>query len=394
MHHYRHTIYASYIGYVTQAIVNTLAPLLFLIFQREFNIPLERLTLLFTFNFLTQLVVDFITAKVADKIGYRTCLVAAHIFTATGLVGFGVFPHIFGDPFFGLVLSVIFNAIGGGIIEVLVTPIVEACPTENKTAETGVLHSFYCWGVVGVILLSTLFLNFAGQVNWRLLTCLWAVIPAANAVYFGFVPICQLNDECEGMSLRELFSHNIFWLLFLMMLTAGASELSINQWSSAFAESALGVSKTIGDIAGPCFIAITQGIARILYSKFGHKVDLLSLVIGSSALCVLSYLIVSLSPYPVLAFVGCGLCGLSVGILWPCVLNIAPMKLPRGGTAMFGFLAIAGDAGGSAGPTFVGMIAGAFGDNISVGLLCAVIFPILLITVTSLCKKATKKQGI
>jgi len=359
-----------------------------LVFQKEFSISLETLTLLFTLNFFIQLLVDFVTAKVADKLGYRVCIVAAHIFAVMGLVGLAVFPYLF-EPFFGLVAAVILSAIGGGIIEVLVSPIVEACPTENKTAAMGLLHSFYCWGVVGVILLSTLYFNIAGLQNWRMLPCIWALIPALNAICFSLVPINRLTEKNEGMTSRELFSKRIFWIFVVLMLTAGASELSITQWSSAFAESGLGVSKTVGDIAGPCFIAVTQGLARVLYAKFGYKADLLKLIMMSAALCVAAYLITAFSPYPLLAFIGCGLCGFSVGILWPCVFSIASMKCPRGGTVMFAFLALAGDMGCSGGPTLVGMVAGAFGDNLSIGLACAVIFPIILIIFANLCKKHT-----
>lgn len=284
----------------------------------------------------------------------------------------------------------VLSAIGGGITEVLISPIVEACPTDNKTAAMGLLHSFYCWGVVGVILLSTLFFTLAGQENWRMLPCIWALLPAANAVYFSFVPINQLTEENEGMTMRQLFSTKIFWILIVLMLAAGASEISINQWSSAFAESGLGVSKTVGDIAGPCFIAVTQGIARVLYAKHGHKTNLLTLISVSAALCIVSYLLAALSPYPALSFLGCGLCGFSVGVLWPCVFNIASMECPRGGTVMFALLALAGDAGGSGGPTLVGMIAGAFNDNLNIGLACAVIFPIILIIAATICRRMKK----
>lgn len=376
---YRHTQYASYLGYVTQAIVNNLAPLLFVIFQEQFDIPLQKITLLITTNFCFQLVVDFIAARIVDKIGYRPCIIAAHLFASAGLVGMAVLPHIFTAPYYGLLTAVLLYAVGGGLIEVLISPIVEACPTDNKASVMSLLHSFYCWGTVGVIVLSTGFLAVFGRENWRILACLWALLPLGNAFFFTRVPIAQLDDDGSSMSLGQLVRSRLFWLFIVLMIASGASEQAMSQWASTFAEKGLGVSKALGDLAGPCLFSVLMGCSRVFYAKFSEKIDLTNFIIGSCVLCIGAYLLAALSPNPVLGLVGCGLCGLSVGILWPGVFATASARIPTGGTAMFAYLALAGDLGCSSGPTLVGMVAGAFQDNLSVGLLFAIIFPTVLI---------------
>ena len=376
---YRHTQYASYLGYVTQAIVNNLAPLLFVIFQSQFEIPLGKITLLITTNFCFQLVVDFIAARIVDKIGYRPCIIAAHIFSAAGLVGMALLPHAFPDPYYGLLTAVLLYAVGGGLIEVLISPIVEACPTENKASVMSLLHSFYCWGTVGVILISTGFLAIFGRENWEILACLWALLPLCNAVFFAKVPIAQLNENGSSMSLSKLVRTRAFWIFIILMGASGASEQSMSQRAATFAEQGLGVSKAIGDLAGPCLISIMMGCSRVFNAKFSEKINLTHFIIGSCVLCIAAYLLAALAPNPVLGLVGCGLCGLSVGSLWPGEFATASERIPTGGTAMFAFLALAGDLGCSSGPTLVGMAAGAFGDNLSIGLLFALIFPVVLI---------------
>ena len=376
---YRHTQYASYLGYVTQAIINNLAPLLFVIFQEQFDIPLQKITLLITTNFCFQLVVDFIAARIVDKIGYRPCIIAAHLFASAGLVGMAVLPHIFTDPYYGLLTAVLLYAVGGGLIEVLISPIVEACPTDNKASVMSLLHSFYCWGTVGVIVLSTGFLAVFGRENWGILACLWALLPLGNAFFFTRVPIAQLDDDGSSMSLGQLVRSRLFWLFIVLMIASGASEQAMSQWASTFAEKGLGVSKALGDLAGPCLFSVLMGCSRVFYAKFSEKIDLTNFIIGSCVLCIGAYLLAALSPSPVLGLVGCGLCGLSVGILWPGIFATASARIPTGGTAMFAYLALAGDLGCSSGPTLVGMVAGAFQDNLSVGLLFAIIFPTVLI---------------
>lgn len=389
---YNHTIRACYVGYITQAIINNFAPLLFLTFQNKYSIPLSQITLLVTLNFVVQLVVDILAAKFVDRIGYRIAVVAAHLFCALGLVGLGVLPDLMPNPLSGLILAVCCYAVGGGMIEVLISPIVEACPTENKSAVMSLLHSFYCWGSVGVVLLSTVFFTLAGISNWKIIAILWAVVPFVNSFVFMKVPILTLVEEGEGMGLRQLFNMKLFWVFAMLMVCAGASEQAMSQWASAFAESGLKVSKTIGDLAGPCLFSILMGSSRVFYAKYSEKVDLMGFMKGSAVLCIVSYLLACFSPFPILALLGCGLCGLSVGIMWPGTFSLASAACPRGGTAMFAMFALFGDLGCSLGPTIVGTISGKFGGNLKAGLLFAIFFPILLIAGVVLCKKLSKDK--
>ena len=384
---YNHTIYASYLGYITQAIVNNFAPLLFLTFQNMFHISLEKISLLVTVNFGVQLLTDMLAVKYVDKIGYRISAVFAHIMSAVGLIGLAVFPYIFPSEYIGLIIAVVCYAIGGGLIEVLISPIVEACPTERKEAAMSLLHSFYCWGHVFVVVFSTLFFSVTGIKNWRVLACIWALIPLINSFYFSKVPIAVLVDEAEKMPLFEMFKNKLFWLFIILMICSGASEHSMSQWASAFAESGLKVSKTIGDLAGPCLFATFMGISRVFYSKYSEKISLHRFMVGSGVLCITGYLLASLSSNPAVGFIGVGIIGLSVGILWPGTFSIAAKGIPRGGTAMFALLALAGDLGCSAGPTVVGMVSGAYNDDLRKGILYAIFFPFLLLVGLSLYKK-------
>ena len=362
-----------------QAIINNFLPLLFITFQNSFNIPLSQITLLITINFLVQLSVDLLSAKFIDKIGYRAAIVLAHICAASGLIFLATLPFIL-EPFIGILISVSIYAVGGGIIEVLISPIMESCPTDNKEKAMSLLHSFYCWGHVAVVLLSTLFFKLIGITNWPLLALLWAAVPMANALLFAKTPIAPLIPENQrGMTFKELISSKIFWLLFVMMLSAGASEQAVSQWASAFAEQGLAVSKTIGDLAGPMAFAILMGTSRAIYGKFGDKINLERFMTLSTVLSVISYLVISLSPSPAISLIGCAVCGLSVGIMWPGSFSKAAKALPTGGTAMFALLALSGDLGCLSGPSLVGAISNAVGNNLKIGILVAVVFPITLL---------------
>ena len=384
---YNHTIYASYVGYITQAIVNNFAPLLFLTFMADFDLTLEKITLITTVNFAVQLAVDAIAIKVVDRIGYRPCIMAAHVFAALGLMGLALFPAIM-PPFAGVMTAVVLYAIGGGIIEVLISPIVEACPTDAKASAMSLLHSFYCWGHVFLVVASTAFFAVFGMANWRILACIWALVPLANIFYFMLVPIYPIVAEGEKqLPLRELLSKRVFWLLLVMMVCAGASEQAMSQWSSAFAEKALGVSKTIGDLAGPCAFAVFMGTARALYGKFAEKIPLKAFMLGSSAMCIGCYLLAALTGNALLGLIGCAACGFSVGIFWPGTFSIAPGVLPGGGTAMYALMALCGDLGCSGGPTLVGFAAGTAGGQLQTGILAALVFPGLMLLLTATLKE-------
>lgn len=376
---YQKTIYACFVGYIVQAIVNNFVPLLFLTFEKSYHIPLSQITMLITINFGIQLLVDLLSTGFVDRIGYRVSVVLAHVFAAVGLVGLVLLPEIMPNAFAGLLIAVFIYALGGGLIEVLISPIVESCPTDNKEKAMSLLHSFYCWGHVGVVLLSTVFFGIFGIANWKILACIWALIPVINAFVFAKAPIAPLIEEGEsGMTMLDLCKSKVFWVMMLMMLCAGASEQAVSQWASTFAEKGLGVTKTIGDLAGPMTFAILMGSSRAFYGKFGHKIDLDRFMLGSSVLCIVSYLLIVASPIPFLSLVGCGICGLSVGIMWPGTFSKASVALKNGGTAMFALLALAGDLGCSGGPTLVGFVSSAAADNLKAGILVAIIFPVVM----------------
>lgn len=363
-----------------QAIVNNFVPLLFLTFHSSYGIPLSKITFLVTVNFGLQLLVDLASVGFVDKIGYRASIVLAHVFAFAGLVFLAVLPEVFSDPFVGIFISVMIYAVGGGLLEVLVSPIMEACPTKNKEKAMSLLHSFYCWGHVGVVLISTIFFKIFGIENWKILAVIWAMVPLCNTFVFLRAPIASLiGEEEKGMTLGELAASKMFWVLMLLMTCAGACEQAVSQWASTFAEVGLGVSKTVGDLAGPMMFAILMGTSRAIYGKFGDKIPLEKFMVFSGLLCLTSYLIISLSPYPMLGLIGCGLCGLSVGILWPGTFSMASASMRNGGTALFALLALGGDLGCSGGPTYVGMISSAFQDNLKLGILAAIVFPILLV---------------
>ena len=376
---YQKTLIACYLGFITQAITANFAPLLFLTFHRTYQISLGRIAFISTAFFFTQLLIDLFCAKYVDKIGYRKSVVASEIFSAAGLIGLAFLPSLLPDPYVGIMISVIIYAMGSGLIEVLVSPIVEACPFDNKDSVMSLLHSFYCWGYVGVILLSTIFFAIFGIENWRILSCVWALIPLFNTFNFISCPIESLTEEGEGFSIRQLFHIPIFWIALILMVCAGASEISMAQWASAYVESALGISKNIGDIIGPCLFAIMMGISRFFYGKYGEKLDLMKFMIASGILCLICYLLAALAPLPFLNLVGCGLCGFSVGIMWPGTISIASKKIPLGGTAMFAFLAMAGDLGGAVGPGIVGLVTQAANDNLKIGVLAGCVFPAVLV---------------
>ncbi len=372
---YKNTIAASFIGYIVQAIVNIFVPLLFVTFQTQYATPLSEITVLIAVNFAVQLSVDLSSAFFIDKIGYRAAAVTAHAFAAAGLVLLTFLPELFSEAFWGLLISVIVYAFGGGLLEVIVSPIVEGCPTKNKAQTMGFLHSFYCWGSVAVVGFSTLFFALCGVENWKIMTWVWAAVPLCNLVYFCFVPLMPLNEEGRGLGIKSLFKNKYLWIFLLIMLCAGACELAISQWASLFAEKGLGVSKTVGDLAGPALFALLMGISRLIYGRLSQKIKIGFLMLIGAVLCMASYLIIALVPHPAAGLVGMGLSGFAVGSLWPGAFSGAAESVKGGGATMYAFLALAGDSGCILGPA----VAGAFGDDLHTGILIAVIFPVLLI---------------
>ncbi|MBQ4562923.1 MAG: MFS transporter [Lachnospiraceae bacterium] len=377
---YQKTLFTCFIGYMVQAIVNNFVPLLFLTFQSQYSIPLSQITLMVSINFALQLTVDLLAVGLVDKIGYRVCAIFAHVCAAAGFILLTILPECFADPFIGILISVSVYAVGGGLLEVLISPIVEACPTDNKEKAMSLLHSFYCWGHVAVVLLSTIFFSVFSIENWKIMALLWAIVPFVNAISFARVPIASLNASGEkALSFGTLAKQNIFWIFILLMFCAGSCEQAISQWASTFAEKGLGVTKTIGDLAGPMSFAILMGSSRAFYGKHGEKINLERFMIYSTLLCMASYLIAALVPHPVFGLIGCSLSGLSVGILWPGTFSLASASIKGGGTAMFALLALAGDLGCASGPGLVGLVSGLFGDDLKSGILSALLFPLILL---------------
>ena len=376
---YKKTLIACYLGFVTQAISANFAPLLFLTFISTYEITLEKIAMVPLVFYLTQLLIDLAATKFADKIGYRICVITSQVLSAVGLVLMAVLPEVLPVPFVGILISVVLYAIGSGLIEVLVSPIVEACPFKNKDGVMSLLHSFYCWGAMVVILGSTLFFAVFGVENWKILTLIWALVPLYNTFNFINCPIERLVEDGKCMGVNKLLKTPIFWLMIILMVCSGASEATMAQWASAFTESAIGVSKTVGDLAGPCLFAMFMGISRMLYGKFSEKLDLNKVMLICGTMCVGCYLLASLSSLPILGLMGCAFCGLTVGIMWPGSISISSQNCPRGGTAMFAFLALAGDLGATVSPAMVGSLSEMAGGNLKTGLLVATIFPIILV---------------
>ena len=394
---YRKTLIACYLGFVTQAITANFSPLLFLTFKSTYGITLDKIAMIPMVFYLTQLIVDLAATKFADKIGYRTCVVASQVLSSVGLVLMAILPEIIPMPFIGILISVVLYAIGSGLIEVLLSPIVEACPFENKDGVMSLLHSFYCWGAMGVILGSTLFFAVFGVEKWKILTFILALVPLYNTFNFINCPIERLVEDGKSMGISKLLKTPIFWLMILLMVCSGASEATMTQWASAFTESAIGVSKTVGDLAGPCLFAMFMGITRTLYGRFSEKLDLTKVMLVCGIMCAGCYLLASLSALPILGLAGCALCGLAVGIIWPGTISISSQKCPRGGTAMFAFLALAGDLGATVSPTMVGSLSEMAGGNLKTGLLVATLFPGILViglVILSKAKKSVMKNQI
>ena len=391
---YQKTLKACYLGFITQAIAANFAPLLFLKFHADYGISLGRIALISTAFYFTQLVVDIFCARFVDKIGYRKSVVASEVASVLGLVGLAFIPDLCADPFVGIIACVIVYAIGSGLIEVLCSPIVEACPFDHKEAVMSLLHSFYCWGSVGVILLSSLFFTVFGIGSWRILACVWALVPLYNIFNFATCPIEHLTEDGKGMTIGQLFRNPLFWVAILLMVCAGASEISMAQWASAYTEAALGFSKAVGDLVGPCMFAVAMGISRVIYGKYGAKIHLNHYMIGSGILCLCCYLLASLSSGPVLGLIGCIFCGFSVGIMWPGTISITSPRLPQGGTALFAFLAMAGDLGGAFGPSLVGAVSQQAGDSLQSGMLAGSVFPlVMIVSLILLGRNAAKKKG-
>ena len=374
-HNYNCTLIASFIGYITQALVVCFPPLLFVTFQKVYDISLKQLSFLVFFSFFIQLIIDLLSAVIIKKFGCKKNVVTAHFLCVIGFWLLALLPGKMDNTYNAILIATFVYSVGGGLTEVLISTIVEACPTTKKSSVMSVLHSFYSWGSLIVILFSSLFFVFFGLENWKILAAFWSVIPLFNMFFYALVPINTLDDERGGATVKELFKNRIFWLMLLLMFCAGAGEQAIIQWLSAYAETGIGVTKTIGDLVGGCLFAILMGSARVFYAKNSDRLSLKKFMTVCSLLCVISYMVAALSNIPVIGLLGCILCGLFVGIMWPGTYNVAAGTIRNGGTLMFSLLAFSGDVGCSVGPAMVGVISGIFGGNLRAGILFAAIFP-------------------
>ncbi len=377
---HRSTILACYNGYITQAICINLAPLFYLTFQSEFGLSVTAISTLIAFNFATQLLVDVIATRYSRRLNLRVVSVAAHLFSAAGLVGMSFLPYLF-PPYVGLLISVGLLGVGGGLTEVIISPLIEACPTSGKSGNMSLLHSFYCWGQAGVVLFSGIYFAFLDiAVYWRFLPIIWAIVPLLGAFAFCFVPIYRLPGDASGKSsARSLFKTPAFWGFLLMMFCAGATELTMSQWASAFAESALGIPKELGDLLGPCMFALMMGLSRALYGKFSHALDLRFLMKIGCVACAVAYLLAAFVPIPALSLLSCALCGLGVGIFWPGILSQSAKAIPMGGISMFALLAVAGDMGCLIGPSVSGTLVDLLGGDLRWVFCFTLPFPVILL---------------
>lgn len=388
----KHTLVACFIAYMVQAIVCNFAPLLFVGWNREFNISIVQLTTIVTVTFFTQIVVDLASAKFAEQIGYKVCLVVSHICSCLGFILLGTLPYIMKNVYLGLMISIVLYSIGSGLLEVLISPVVESCPTDNKAGAMSLLHSFYCWGTVFVIGVSTAFFAIAGREHWKYLSFFWALFAFLNGLFFCFVPIAEPKHKEKKQRDSSIFKTKFFYIAVVIMICSGSAELAMSQWASSFAETGLGVSKTVGDLAGPLAFAVLMGLGRVVFSKLSSKVSVEKYLVFSSVLCIASYLLACLSPVPAISLVGCALCGFAVSAMWPGTISLTTRKTGSTSTLMFALLAVSGDIGCTTGPTVIGWITNAFDQDLKKGLIFSIAFPIIIIIMLAL--TSTKKKSI
>ncbi len=397
---FKGTKIACYTGYFVQAIVNNLAPLLFVIFSERYNIDLTTIGSLILINFVTQMIIDILSVKIVDKIGFKRIVVSSHFFAFAGLVMLGILPELTSHHFIAIAASLVVSAIGSGMIEVTISPIVESLPSDKKAADMSLLHSFYCWGQMLVVALSTLYIKLAGGENWNILPIIWSVIPLVNMFNFMSVPFMPPIEEEEIVPVKKLLKSKAFIVAMIIMFCAGASELAMSQWSSFFAEEGLHVSKFTGDLLGPCLFAVLMGAGRLFYGLYGDKIDLIKIMSAFSVLCIICYLTASFSHNSTVSLLACAVTGLSISLFWPGTFSLAAKKFPNGSGGLFGILALLGDIGCGTGPWLISYISSAFksanpalseGAALKNGLAFGCIFPIILIIGLIVLKKDTDK---
>jgi len=395
---YTSTLFACYLGYITQAIVVNLAPLFFVIFQNSFGVTYGDLAGLVLLTFVVQIVTDAIMIKVTPLVGYRKCAVAAHVFSAVGLALLAFLPRIM-NPYGGILISVVLYSIGGGLTEVVISPIVDALPGDAKASAMSLLHAFYSWGQVAVVILSTVVLALIGDDNWRWIPLGWAMIPFFNLFNFMRVPIVEVSEEQKTNGIGTFLKSPIFLVALFMMICGGASEQAMAQWASLFAERALGVSKVLGDLLGPCLFALCMGIGRTGYGIFGEKINIEKALLACAGISVVCYLVTVFVPVPVISLLGCAFCGFGVSLMWPGVLSYTSQKYNyNAGPVLFSLLALGGDTGCSLGPWLTGMVSDLYlhtagggaaveSQAIRYGILAAIVFPAGMLVLIGIMKK-------
>lgn len=383
---------AGYVGFVVQAIVNNFLPILFIVFQDIYGLGYEKLGRLIVFNFAVQMFIDFITPKIIHKIGYRRAAFLCQFTACLGLCLMSLLPRIMPSPYTAMFIAIAVYATGSGLMEVILSPMIEMLPTGNKSGNMAVLHSFYCWGQTVVVPLTTLMVFAFGYENWSYIPLVWAIVPFINMLAFLRVPIVEPGREVKQSTLIELLKTPSFIIYMLMMFCGGASEIAMSQWASLFVEQALGVSKAIGDIVGPCLFALFMALGRVIYAKFSKKVSFTRLLIWLNILCFVCYVMVGISKIAALSLVFCALCGFSVSISWPGIYSAGARTFKTGGAVMFSAFAMCGDTGCALGPGLVGLVAEY--TNLNMGFIAAAVFPFIMVicSIIILKNRVAKKQ--
>ena len=381
---YTQTKLASYIGYIVQAIINNFLPILFIAFQDVYALSYEKLARLIVFNFVTQMITDLITPKIVNVIGYKKASVLAHFCASLGLVMLSVLPSLM-SPYLAIIISIIVYAFGSGLIEVIISPIIENLPTDNKKSNMAFLHSFYCWGQAFTIIVTTILIFVFGYRRWNFIPLIWAIVPFLNMFFFMRVPVIEPTSETKKATFSVLFKSSKFRCFMVMMFCAGACEIAMAEWASIFAQQALGISKVIGDLLGPCAFAIFMGLGRIWYAKVAEKVSFRKTLIYMSMACFLCYIVVAFCKIPFVSLMCCALCGFTVSLSWPGLYSAGAKKFPEGASVMYSVFAMCGDTGCCLGPWVLGIVADSLGLNI--GFAAASVFPIIMIVTATMSLK-------
>lgn len=353
---YQLTTISCFVGIFCQAVSSNITAILFIPLMTLYGLSYVHLGLLVGINFTTQVLVDIIASRLVDRYGFRVFVLPSDILAVIGLVLFGLTPVLFDNILTGLVFSTIIFSASCGLQEVMLSPIVNAIPHNDKGPAMALMHSFYAWGQVATIIITTLFLFFFGIENWQVIVFLWALVPLVNFFMFLAAPFPGVIHENQRMTMRDLILKPFYLVALLAIMGGAATELVMNQWSSTFSEKVLELPKVTGDILGMCGFAVFLGLGRVLYGRYGSKINMNNVLVGSAAAAVVCYIAVAISPLPAISLAACAVCGLAASLLWPGTLVITAEKYPLAGAWIFAILAAAGDIGAASGPFAAGVI--------------------------------------